>query len=188
MKLRLLLFEKCNRNCPGCCNKDWNLKDLPIVESYKKYDEILLTGGEPLLNPVLIGQTVQDIKNQNRNAKIFLYTAKVDELNDITYVMRWVDGVTITLHDQSDVKPFKEFNNFIQLLKSYPDLFSLRLNIFKGIDVSDVDLSLWKVKKDKEWIKDCPLPKRSYPNSDRHHHIIRESLRQNQSLFYGHEL
>jgi len=36
---------------------------------------------------------------------------------------------------------------------------SLRLNIFKGIYIPEVvDLSLWKVKKDMEWISNCPLP------------------------------
>ena len=23
-KLRLLLFEECDRDCPGCCNRDWD--------------------------------------------------------------------------------------------------------------------------------------------------------------------
>ena len=35
---------------------------------------------------------------------------------------------------------------------------SLRLKVFKGVDVSGIDLSLWDVKDNIEWIKDCPLP------------------------------
>ena len=45
--LRLLLFEDCNRNCKKCCNKQWDLKLLPEVGSFKDWDEIILTGGEP---------------------------------------------------------------------------------------------------------------------------------------------
>ena len=36
---------------------------------------------------------------------------------------------------------------------------SLRLNIFKGIDYSSIDTSLWDIKDNIEWIKNCPLPK-----------------------------
>ena len=47
-KLRLLFTQICNRRCEGCCNKDWELDKLEQV-SHFNYDEILLTGGEPLL-------------------------------------------------------------------------------------------------------------------------------------------
>ena len=68
-KLRLLITEKCNRKCEGCCNLDWDLQNLPVCTSFKGYDEILLTGGEPQLEPVLILSTVEKIKQQNKTAK-----------------------------------------------------------------------------------------------------------------------
>ena len=39
-KLRLILFEKCNRNCAGCCNKDANIPTLPVIDNYSYYDLI----------------------------------------------------------------------------------------------------------------------------------------------------
>ena len=39
-KLRLLVTENCNRNCEGCCNKDWDLSSLEVCTSYKGYDEV----------------------------------------------------------------------------------------------------------------------------------------------------
>ena len=39
-KLRLLLFTNCNRGCEGCCNLDWDLASLPIVDDFSQYDEI----------------------------------------------------------------------------------------------------------------------------------------------------
>jgi hypothetical protein len=34
----------------------------------------------------------------------------------------------------------------------------MRLNVFKGVDLTGVDVTHWKVRTDIEWVKDCPLP------------------------------
>lgn len=158
-KLRLLLFEECNRNCEGCCNKDWNLKNLPGVGLFTGYKEIILTGGEPMLRPQLIKSMVRLIRFDT-NAPIYVYTAKVDDLHDALSVLNKLDGMTVTLHEQSDVKPFLLFNDAVlDLNNQYGEFWnkSLRLNVFKGIKFG-ADLSLWDVKKEVEWIKNCPLP------------------------------
>lgn len=33
-KLRLLLFEECDRDCPGCCNRDWDLRSFPVCRDF----------------------------------------------------------------------------------------------------------------------------------------------------------
>ena len=154
-KLRLLLFEKCDRNCEGCCNKDWDLNALPTITDFWEYDEVLLTGGEPLLEPFRVISIAKRIKAQAPRAKIVLYTAKIDNWKDVLCVLHYVDGLTVTLHDQSDVYAFQFLNSILKGLKHSK---SLRLNIFKNIDVG-VSLGMWKVKDDISWIKDCPLPK-----------------------------
>jgi len=153
-KLRLLFTSLCNRNCSGCCNKDWNLEKLPKCDSYLGYDEILITGGEPLLfiDELLI--LIKKIREENYEAKIYVYTAQLDRLEE---VLPFTDGVTITLHEQKD---YLEFNKFLK--RNIPNLYnwrnkSLRLNIFKGIQ-TDYITELFKVKDEIEWIKDCPLP------------------------------
>jgi hypothetical protein len=159
--LRLLLFSECNRNCDGCCNKDWDLDSLPVVNSFHGYDEIILTGGEPMLHPGFVIKTIEKIRKQSK-AKIYVYTAKIDSVLDIYNVVCWADGITVTLHDTNDVKNFIELNNF--LLKMWIDGFiskhtqSFRLNVFEGVDISGEDLSLWIVKSNIKWIKNCPLP------------------------------
>jgi hypothetical protein len=35
---------------------------------------------------------------------------------------------------------------------------SLRLNVFKGVSLAELNLSCWKVKPNIKWIKNCPLP------------------------------
>lgn len=143
--LRLLLFAACNRTCPGCCNNDWDLGELPRVDSYEGYDQIILTGGEPMLRPELVVCVAADIRSKV-DAQIILYTARPGELPG---VMPFLDGVTVTLHEQTDVAEFAR-------LPVLPG--SLRLNVFEGVDMAFVDTWGWKVKHGIKWIKDCPLP------------------------------
>ena len=74
---------------------------------------------------------------------------------DIVAILNWVDGVTLTLHEQYDVEPFVELN---KLVSSLPEKKSLRLNVFNSVDLSGVDTVGWTVKDKIEWVKNSPLP------------------------------
>ena len=152
--LRILLWERCSRACPGCCNKQWDLTTLPVasLEELGTYDEIILTGGEPMLYP-MAAQHLASLIRTKTHAKIYLYTASP---NYALYVLlRSLDGVTITLHDQSDVPRFIRFKD---MLGTEDMEKSLRLNVFRDIDLGSLDLTGWKVRKNMEWIENCPLP------------------------------
>ena len=151
--LRLLLLKECNRNCQGCCNKDWDLDSLEVETDFSQYSEILLTGGEPMLKPELIIEICKKITEQT-NVPIYLYTA---ETNCLLSIVPYINGITLTLHKQLDVESFKSLNNIIEFFIDEP--FSLRLNVFKGVSIEGVDVSKWQVKRDMEWIENCPLPK-----------------------------
>lgn len=128
---------------------------------------IILTGGEPLLKPDLVLQAIDEIREQNLHCGIILYTAKVDDLESIRNILFHrrkegvgIDGITLTLHTQRDVKHFNIFN---QVLKSMSYLidwkpYSFRLNIFKGIKLNGIDPGPWQLKENIQWIKKCPLP------------------------------
>jgi len=155
-KLRLLITEECKRNCEGCCNKDWDLKNLPVEKDFRSYDEILLTGGEPLLlDTTTVLKVIKEIKNQNQRAKIYLYTAKIDDVEKIASLLHFLDGITVTLHDQKDAHHFLRLYYFIE---DYIDHKIFRLNVFKGITTYIEVLNGWRIKKDIEWIDNCPLP------------------------------
>lgn len=47
-KLRLLVTAKCHNKCPMCCNNQFSIEKIPVVDRLD-YDEISITGGEPLL-------------------------------------------------------------------------------------------------------------------------------------------
>lgn len=153
-KLRLLFTDYCNNNCEWCCNNDWDINKIPFCESYKDYDEILITGGEPLLFPNLLIDLITEIKKENNKAIIYLYTALPEKKDIICGLLSYyLDGICITLHNQKDAE---FFNKNYQWFSIYPNK-SLRLNVFKGININKEYYS-WKIKKDIEWIKDCPLP------------------------------
>ena len=161
-KLRLLLFDKCNRSCEGCCNKGFDLEALSIVEDYTPYDTVMLTGGEPMLNvPLLLG-TVALIREVNPKAKIIVYTAKINRVNLVLAVLKEVDGMTVTIHEEKDNKYLFNLNMVIRHkgLVRITQGKSLRLNIFKeaNVPLTYDGASIWKVKNNIEWIKDCPLP------------------------------
>lgn len=153
-KLRLLLFADCNRHCAGCCNKDWNLESLPICTDYTPYDEILLTGGEPMLKPDLTVQAIQEIRQQT-NAPIILYTADLAKPIWLYFINSLIDGLTVTLHTPGDVRVFESYDRYF----TPPEHMKgrMRLNVFK--EAGEVRAKPhWKVKPGMEWIKNCPLP------------------------------
>jgi hypothetical protein len=154
MKLRLLLTEKCNRRCRGCCNKDYDLAALPVCEDFAVYEEIMLTGGEPMLFPADLSWMISKIQNQTK-APIFLYTANCTSPNALMTILDRIDGITLTLHRPHDVEPFRRFNDLLQALKAPK---SLRLNVFKGVSLKGLDTSKWTVRKNITWRINCPIP------------------------------
>jgi hypothetical protein len=172
-KLRLLLSSQCSRSCPGCCNNDWDLTSLPEWDGDlydregRPWDEIILTGGEPMLDPLLIARVCDHIEYQNRDVlypiRVYLYTAKSKRALDLIAMLNWVDGITLTLHNQKDVAGFVKLQEYIGLLPDddfgYGIGTSFRLNVFAEVDLTGVDVSCWKVRSGMKWVKDCPLPK-----------------------------
>jgi organic radical activating enzyme len=153
------LWSACNRACAGCCNNDWDLDALPVCESYRGFDEIILTGGEPMLNPLRVKSVVAEIRRQT-DAPVYLYTAKVDRWMAASQVLAVLDGMTVTLHEPRDVAAWVRFSTM--LLPRWRITKSLYLNVFRDVvvdDVADELLEGWVVKDNIEWIENCPLPR-----------------------------
>ena len=108
-----------------------------------------------MLDPPLIISITQEIRKVTREAKIWLYTAKSKRPLDLVAMLNWVDGITLTLHEQYDVKGFVELNKYIRELGLGK---SFRLNVFKGITLPGINPWPWLVQNNIEWIVDCPLP------------------------------
>lgn len=153
-KLRLVLFEDCNRNCSGCCNKDWDIKNLPVCTDYSPYDMVLLTGGEPMLKPDLVVQAINEIREQT-DSPIILYTASLEKPLWLFLITSLIDGLTITIHNQVDAASFIDFDK--RFKPSAQMMNRLRLNVFKEAGFVPAK-PYWKVKENMVWIPNCPLP------------------------------
>lgn len=153
-KLRLVVTERCNRNCEGCCMKAWKERVPKFTGDYADYDEVLLTGGEPLLEWDKLTKNIREIR-RDTSADIFLYTAYRNKKTILALLM-FVDGITLTFHEQSDTEGWNDFQEL--LLTTDMRGKSLRLNVFEGISLEGLNLIGWKVKDNMHWIEDCPLP------------------------------
>jgi len=161
--LRLLLTEACNRSCKGCCNNDWDLAGLDVARDFTGYDQILLTGGEPMLDPNMVIDAIINIRQQT-DALIYLYTAWTRDIVSLLRILSIVDGLTVTLHNQGDVAPFLKFHSCLISSRFYNESKSYRLNVFREVKLRAEayhpfhNNPIWKIKDDMVWIKDCPLP------------------------------
>jgi organic radical activating enzyme len=161
-KIRLLLTEECDRNCSGCCNHHIKPTSEITTSEFLKgveethYNEIILTGGEPLLFPEKLKELLKEIfVVVEPNVKIILYTAHIKNLIEVvdSFLEYMIDSVTLTIHEQSDVEDFYKLNE-----KNFNFTSKPRLNVFTGVVFDKpVNLKGWDVKFVK-WIENCPLP------------------------------
>jgi MoaA/NifB/PqqE/SkfB family radical SAM enzyme len=162
-KLRLIVTRECNRNCAGCCNNQDAYVESKIPDFdgvYEGYDEIMVTGGEPLIYPRVTQFIAVRAKVTNPKVKMILYTAEVSKKEEIIDLLQDFDGITVTLHDQKDVDDFRRLNFALMRIKTWirDNNKTLRLNVFKGVDVYMQNDYLWKIRDNIEWIENCPLP------------------------------
>ena len=155
--LRLIVTEECNRNCEGCCNKQYDLPSLPVATDFTGYKQIILTGGEPLLDPGKLMKTISHMRKENPDAEIILYTAYLNDPYIVALLMPFVDGMTVTLHEPEDVEQFQRLHSLVHT-HSMGSWLSLRLNVFQGIPLDSDWYDSWTIKSDIIWIEDCPLP------------------------------
>lgn len=164
--LRLLTTERCDRSCEGCCNKQWDLKQLECFDfdRVNEFDEIVLTGGEPMLFPKKVRYIATQIKKINPNMPIYMYTANVRRQRDVIDLLNVIDGITLTLHENDDIYSFHDLNDVLHHVEHDFSIHnkSFRLNVFDEVTsftgtVQKSLLNCWEVKNIK-WVDDCPLP------------------------------
>lgn len=161
--IRLLISEQCNRFCTKCCNQTelHDLDGLPQVDvtAVTEAKEIVLTGGEPLLDPLNLQYIIRTLRSINRDLKIYLYTAKTRPPANLVVCMEHLDGITVTLHEQKDVNDFENFQTWLNFRPEWLSTKSLRLNYFSeaGVDIQQLETVGWLVTNLK-WLDECPLP------------------------------
>ena len=161
-KLRLMVTENCPNHCPMCCNKQFKVEDIPVVDRWD-YDEIMITGGEPMLYPGHVKELCKSIRTVTKqmgiNPKIYIYTSRCEFEFIEDAIRNYADGLVVTPYTANDIKFFRQLNN--NLLKYRYGKFlecSLRLNVFPEVkDALPENLKCWQVKE-MQWIENCPVP------------------------------
>lgn len=152
-KARVIVTYKCPRTCELCSNKKFT--PAPPIDHWN-YEQIILTGGEPLLFVDEVKALIGRIRKESKGM-IILYTAIMDGFMDI---LPYVDGICLTLHDPEAVDEFNYFvaKNHAKLLASGK---SLRVNVFREAGEGKEVLTLGVFKaKTIEWtpIEECTVP------------------------------
>ena len=163
-KLRLLITTKCYHNCLSCCNKQYDMLKIPVYDFKRKYSEVYITGGEPLL----AGQTLTDVlsKIPDKTKQVILYTAEPIFLisHAQNYDISRITGLTITIHNNKDLESF-----IIFLLWFNTQRFALnyiksnRLKVFQTATNWNslhhaLNLSRFAVTDGLYYIENCPVP------------------------------
>lgn len=124
--IHLLVTDKCDRNCPFCCNKQYDLDAIPVVsdEELKIAKRIFLTGGEPFsyTDPCKIARSIKE----KYNVEIYVYTnAEPLERYLLTNDLYGIDGLTISIKSKGDERSFERIKHNIDPLKN-------RVYVFPG--------------------------------------------------------
>lgn len=160
---RVILNWDCNRNCDHCCNKALTAQPESCwVSDLADYDEVLITGGEPMLHPEDVADLVESLRMQaeelGKPQKIYLYTALFSPwLFDLAAM---VDGIHFTLHHPLTQTDWDGFNRFQRVIGKHQDSGkSFRLYIDSRVRVPISILpKFWSRVEIKAWQQDCPLP------------------------------
>ena len=131
----IMVTSLCNRDCPHCCNKQYDLNDIPYItiEELSQMKHIYLTGGEPFTysNPDMIALK---LKSEYPNIEsVVVYTNAYELWNylDDSGHTYFIDGVTISIKDKRD----KYF--FERAIVDNNDILKLRRNrvyVFPGFE------------------------------------------------------
>jgi len=151
---RVLITEKCNRNCSYCVNNydaiQKQMKPLDNIEELYEYDEVCITGGEPTL---VIDDVLAFIARIRDKVKtIYLYTAQWNPR--LAEVVKLVDGIHYTLHENAVAYDINGFLNFQDMVAKYPEK-SFRLGISPDVEIPvSIFPNRWKRVEVRTWLSE----------------------------------
>lgn len=154
---RVIITYKCNRQCHGCCNSQpQEIREISNIERLAGYEEVVLTGGEPMLNPKELMGFIKKLKKQNKNQRIYLYTACM-ELDEHMKLLNMLDGVTVTLHAEATDEDIRGLKYMSENL--WGENVDLRLfideRVYEKYNLSNIRMSTWDVVRKLKWKEKC---------------------------------
>lgn len=172
--VRVIVTYDCPRNCPNCCNE--HLCSVPEIqfEDLLKYEEVIITGGEPMLLAPRIVEMIHRLRGHGFGGKIWLYSSGIKTARWADRaVVNEVDGITYTIHhkpsrnDLSDAMKLSKYirDNLDNRTHSRSDRLFIDSRCYTdevmsiiGIGTKDC-LGHWSIVKSLKWKNEkCPIP------------------------------
>lgn len=149
--IHLMITDKCNRNCKYCCNKQYDVNEIPVVTTEELLDAecIFLTGGEPFAysDPVVAAFQLRHLFSNIQRVYVYTNALELAEyLKDKKAPLVYLDGLTISIKNAKDKRAFEEV---ISKDERVLRLKSNWLYVFKGFE--DVECPSQFQKKVREW-------------------------------------
>lgn len=114
--IHLMVTPLCNRDCPFCCNKQYDMNSIPVVSEKELLaaHTLCLTGGEPFAyaNPVAIAGYYK--RHYPNIEKIYVYTNAEELYFWLKYHRSFIDidGLNVSIKSKSDLIAFSLISKF----------------------------------------------------------------------------
>lgn len=169
-KARVITTTRCNRNCDGCCNTGPVFDEHDMLPASGAVDyltngqwrEVMITGGEPMLEPEFVLDFARRLRNAQRDLVIYLYSAFYQNQDyriwdELGYVL---DGIQFTLHAECTDRDVMALHDLARLMSKSrgSNRLSIDSRLYDRYDFSNMDLSGFGVVRKLVWQQDCPLP------------------------------
>lgn len=161
---RVIVTFGCNRKCPGCCNSKLpEYRTVHTDEELMKYQEIVITGGEPMLIPGKVLEFINRIWDKGYRGKMYMYSSFWNGKGISKEILKELDGLTFTLHAEctdEDIIALKNLSNCgILQNKDFGSRLIIDKMVYDRYDLSNVNFSRWSVIRKSEWKETCsPTP------------------------------
>ena len=156
--IHLMVTPLCNRNCRYCCNKQYDINDIPYVtdEELREAEVLCLTGGEPFLftNPCRIARYYK--RRYSNIKRVYVYTNAKELycwLADYNFI-RNIDGLNVSIKNKDDLYFFKELVRDYQ--HKFDNCMSNRVYIFDNLIPDDFGIFEPIIREWQENFKPAP--------------------------------
>ena len=148
--LHLMVNNTCTNDCPLCCNKQYNVDDIPVVtvKELRSIDTICFTGGQPLLDLenfsklcTCLERNFQNIKNgyvYMNGAELYSYlNPELPRTKKLFERFPWNSrvnyGLTMSPKCRKDWEAIREFKPYLEAWKSN------RIYCFSDRDIANAE-------------------------------------------------
>lgn len=151
--IHLMVTSLCKRDCEFCCNKQYDLNDIPYVtkEELKDCETLCITGGEPFAftDPSAIAFHYKSRYPNIKNVYVYSNATELRQYMFRNNALPYIDGVSVSIKNKLDLISFEFILKVFEMFKI--KLKSNRLYVFNNLmPVNTGDFEVFK----REWQKE----------------------------------